>query len=192
MNLKKEIMIIAGVVLFLLLVGVLNIAKETMTGEVGRVGVLENPLEANEYLLYVNEAEAIEGRRVELLEVKDSGDVIVSVGGNVRSVSDKTIVSNGLQIRKSVAIKEENKKSFAVLEILKVEQDKKIECRKDGKVCYDDYYEMGVEDFCDRDYLKEYSCEYDVYVKKTHCMKETIKCERGCVEGKCVGSVSAY
>lgn len=196
MSLRKEFIIICWLILFLVFIGFLSSTKEILTGEVGKVAMLSNELKENEYLLYVNQPKEIDGKLVELLEITDSKEIRISVDGSVRSISDKIIVNDGLQMKKNVAIKED-KKPFAVLEIIKVEQDVKIECRESDNgnniyvkgICYDNYYEMGVEDFCDDEYLREYYCEYDGYSEEVHCMRETVKCEEGCREGKCVSKI---
>ena len=201
MGLKKEFIIIVWIILFLFFIGFLNTTKDLITGEVGKVGILYTDLEENEYLLYIKEPQWVGDKLVELIDVTENGDVIVGVDNEIRSVSDKIIVNNGLQIKRSSAIKETgNKKSFAVLEIIDVDQGEKIDCNEDDNgynihvegTCYDDYYEMGVKDFCDGDYLKEYYCQYDEYVGKIHCIKETLKCDNGCNEGKCISDIKAY
>ncbi len=201
MGFKKEFIIICSIILFLFFVGFINSTKDIITGGVAKTGILASPLKENEYLLYIKQPQWIERKLVELLEVTDDKEIIVSVNGNTRSISDKIIINSGLQIKKSVAVKEkDNKKSFAVLEIITVDQGRDFKCEEDDNgyniyakgTCYDYYYEMGLEDFCDGDYLKEYFCKYDEYVGEIHCMKETIKCEKTCIDGKCVDGIKAY
>ncbi len=193
MNIKKEFMIVFGILLLLIFIGFIGNIKELITGEASTIGIITNELEDNEYLLYVNEGQWIEEKFVKLLSVSESGEIIIDVSNNIASISDKIIINNGLQIRKSAA-----NENFAVLEIIKVKQDG-IECKdSDGGYnivvkgnCVDDYYEMGVEDFCDGEYLKEYSCKYDDYVEKFHCMKDIVKCNQ-CIDGRCLSNIKAY
>jgi len=198
MDIKKEFMIVFVVLLFLIFLGFVSntkelVIEEIITGEASTVGIITNELRDNEYLLYVNQGQWIEERFVELLSVSESGDIEISVNENVASISDKIIVNNDLQIKKNAA-----NENFAVLEIIKVKQDE-IGCKdSDGGyniyvkgICVDEYYEMSVEDFCDSEYLREYSCEYDEYVEKIHCMKDIVRCEK-CIEGRCISNIRAY
>jgi len=193
MNIKKEFMIVFGILLLLIFIGFMGNIKELITGEASTIGIITNELRDNEYLLYVNEGQWIEEKFIKLLKVTESGEIIIDVNDNIASITDKIIVNNGLQIKKNAA-----NENFAVLEIIKVKQDE-IECKdSDGGYnivvkgsCIDKYYEMGVEDFCDGEYLKGYSCKYDEYVKKFHCMKDIIKCNQ-CIEGRCLSNIRAY
>lgn len=197
MEFKKEVVIVLGI-LFLILF--LNNADKIITGKASSIGNIENSIMENEYLLYVNEPKWIEGVMVKLISVSENNDAIVSINGEIRSISDSIIMSNGLQIQKNVAIKETKKKSFAVLKIIKVEQGKNIGCRETDNgnniylkgICYDNYYNMGIEDYCDGKYLREFSCKYDSYVNEIHCMREIVRCNNICREGKCVSEIKAY
>ncbi len=194
MDIKKEIMIIFGILLLLIFMGFIGNIKEIITGEASTIGIITNELRDNEYLFYVSEGYWVEEKFVELLEVMENGEIIINVNDNIASISDKIIINNGLQIKKNAAAE-----NFAVLEIIKVKQTDKIKCvDSDGGYniiikgkCVDEYYEMGVEDFCDSNYLKEYSCKYDDFVEKFHCMKDNIKCDK-CIEGRCLRNIKAY
>jgi len=193
MNIKKEFMIVFGILLLLIFMGFIGNIKELITGKASTIGIITNELRDNEYLLYVNEGQWVKEKFVELLSVSENGEIIINVNDNIASITDKIIINNGLQIKKNVA-----KENFAVLEIIEVKQDV-IECKdSDGGYnvivkgkCVDKYYEMGVEDFCDGEYLKEYSCKYDDFVEEFHCMKDIVKCER-CIEGRCLSNIRAY
>ena len=187
MKLKKEAILAVLSVLFLVIF--LNL---DMSGRASSVGLIYNNLEENEYLFYLNEPQWINEKLVELIDVSDSKDVRISIRDEIRSISDAIIVSNGLQIEKISAVADA-KRPFAVLKIIVVEQDRNFKCRESDNGediylkgrCFDDYYEMGVDDYCSENYLREFFCDYDDYVNEVHCMRAIVKCSYKCENGEC-------
>ena len=182
MKLKKEAIVAVLSVLFLVIFLNLNMSGKS-------VGLIYNNLGDDEYLFYVNEPQWINEKLIELIDVSDNGDVsdsndvILKIRDQTRSISDSIIVSNGLQIEKISAVKK-TKRSFAVLKINFVEQNKNFNCRESDNGediyskgrCFDAYYDMGIDDYCSENYLREFFCEYDDYIHEVHCMIEIVKC----------------
>ena len=185
MKFKKEAIVAILGVLFLVIFLNLNMSGKS-------VGLIYNNLGENEYLFYVNEPQWINEKLVELIDVSESKDVRISIRDEIRSISDAIIVSNGLQIEKISAVADA-KRPFAVLKIIVVEQDRNFKCKESDNGediylkgrCFDDYYEMGVDDYCSENYLREFFCEYDHYIHEVHCMRAIVKCSYKCENGEC-------
>lgn len=186
MSKKSDIIIVASVVL---LIGVMLFYKQIeISGQASKSFTSTRELGENEQSMYVGEERIIEGKKVTLLSIKDSNEVIVDVSGIQKSINEYGgRIINGFQIE-NLGVGN----VYANLRIVNLGANKEF-CQDtdDGDIysngkCTDRFYPDGVVDSCDFDELREYTCGYDKQVDEIHCLKHVVDCVDGCRDGACV------
>lgn len=183
---EKRDMIVGGVLVVLALLFISN--NNNLSGHASKAVKITRELGMDEYSFQLGLPMVIEGKRITLITIGDSNEVIVDVGGVQKGISEyQTRVVNGLQIE-NVVVGDYN----AVLRIINLEAGEDF-CldSDDGDIyvkgkCEDRFYPEGVRDFCDFSYLREYNCGYDAYIDEVHCLKHVVECGDGCRKGACV------
>tara|TARA_Y100000034_G_scaffold14709_1_gene15450 strand:- start:675 stop:1241 length:567 start_codon:yes stop_codon:yes gene_type:complete len=184
---KKEKHVIIGVV-GVLLIALISQNLE-LSGNVSRSFELTRELGLDEYRFNLGDVIFIGGKRVTLVGMGDSEEVIVDVSGVQKSVNLAGARNiNNLQVENH-AVGLDN----AILKVIPlIDENEFCNDSDEGDIyakgtCFDRFYtEKGVGDFCDFRYLKEYTCGYDSYVGEIHCLKHIVECADGCKNGACV------
>ena len=183
---KRERNVVVFVVLALMVFLVFN--NFDLSGNASKNLNYYNQLNENEYNLFVGDSVFVGNKRVTLISIADSSEAIVDVSGIQKSVNQYGIrVINDVQVQ-NMAVGFDH----VVLKLISLESTQ-ASCTDtdDGDIylkgdCSDRFYEdKPITDFCDFSTLKEYTCGYDTIIDEVHCLKHTVKCVDGCVNGAC-------
>ena len=180
-----------NVVIFvaLVLAAVILFNNNNLSGNASKNIIYQTQLNENEYNLFVGNSVFVDNKKITLISIADSNEVIIDVSGIQKSVNQAGVrVINDVRIQ-SLSVGGDH----AVLRIINLEATK-VACADsdDGDLylkgkCSDRFYaDRPLEDFCDFSTLKEYSCGYDLYLDEVHCLKHNIECVDGCGNGACL------
>lgn len=178
----------AAVFIVLALAVFLVFGNVNLSGNASKNIIYQTQLDEGEYNLFVGNSVFVGSKRVTLISIADNNEAIVDVSGIQKSVNPDGIrVINDVQIQ-NIAVGLDH----VVFKITNLESTK-ASCSDtdDGDIylkgdCSDRFYEdKPITDFCDFSTLKEYTCGYDAIIDEVHCLKHTVKCVDGCVNGAC-------